>query len=92
MLLKNFLGKRQPRKFSFTPFYYDVEADQEPEAGGGPRIKFRRLRKAAVKRKPVRGLLVLAILVAFSLFYFWGTLREKNRRFEIKDIRIGETP
>lgn len=89
MLLPGFLNKRQVRRFSFTPFYLEVKNEEEEEEG---RIKFRRIRrsKPAVK-KSVRGLALLAILILFCLYYF-SQMIQGDRRLEIEDIRIEQTP
>lgn len=92
MFLENFFKKRQSRRFHFTPYYYENEVDQE-DAGSGPRIKFKKIRRGApVSKKSVRSLVFLAILLLFCLFYLWGLGNDEMRTFKIEDIKIEETP
>lgn len=83
-----FFPKREPRQFKFTPYYYQMAAEQE-EPENDHRIKFRRLsRRQRPGKKPVVRLLLIAVLLAFFLFYFWGTVEKSARTFKIEDIRI----
>lgn len=91
MLLPGFFKERQVRRFSFTPYYFEIKDTEEDE--DGPRIRFRRVRRSKPPaRKSIRGLAMLAILILFGLFYFIHMVDREQRNFEIEDIRIEETP
>ncbi len=89
MLLKNVFAKREPRTFTFHPFYYQkVEEDE-----AGPRIKFRRIRKGPVgQKKSVRGLVYLSILILAGLFYLFDLVRKEARTVDTEGIRIEQSP
>lgn len=92
MLLHGFFQKKQIRRFSFIPFYYEktvVEDGEETES----RLKFRKiLRSTPVAKKSVRGKFFLAALLVVSLFYLWGLVKNERSTFRLEDIRILETP
>jgi len=91
MLLPGFFKQRQARRFSFTPYYFEIKENEDEEDGA--RIKFRRVRRSKPPvRKSIRGLAVLALLILFGLFYFTRMVDREPRHFEIEDIRIEETP
>lgn len=91
MFLRDFFVRRQPRKFTFTPFYYTKEEDEHDESG--PRIRFKRLRKGApVSKKSVRGMVFLAIFLLFCLYYLWRAVEREVRSFKIESIRIEQVP
>lgn len=89
MLLPHF----KPRKFTFTPYYYDKETEEQEEDQEPHRIKFRRIRrKSTLVKKPISRLVLLAILVLFALYYFWKLVEEESRTFKIEDVIIEESP
>ena len=80
--------KIKPRRFTFTPYYYEPkEEDEEQEQH--PRIRFRHIRrKTRLRKKPIVHLAILAILLLLGLIYFWRLVEEDNRTFKIEDIEI----
>ena len=90
-MFSDFFNRREPRKFQYTPYYYQEE-QEDPEYQDGPRIKFDRLSASApVPRKSIRGMIMLLILVLLMLGYFWMTAGDRMRTYDIDDIRI-ESP
>lgn len=82
-----------PRKFTFTPYYYDKEAEEQEADQEQHRIKFRRIRrKVTLVKKPISRLVLLAILILFALYYFWKLVEEESRTFKIEDVIIEESP
>jgi hypothetical protein len=80
--------RREPRKFHFTPYYYQEEKE-DPEYREGSRIKFQRLSNSApVPRKSLRGMVMLLVLVILMLGYFWITAGDRMRSYDMDDIRI----
>lgn len=83
--------KVKPRKFTFVPYYCD--RDEAEKESDGHRIKFRRIkRRTPPARKSVFRMVLLAILIIYSMYYFWGLVEKENQRFKIEDIRIEGTP
>ena len=93
MFVSNLIHKRQPRKFTFTPFYYVEHIPEDKQAAAKPRIKFRRLRSGvSTSSKSVKIKIVFAILLVIFLYYFRGLVEAERNNFKIEDIRIEETP
>jgi cell division septal protein FtsQ len=87
-----FFPKVKPRKFTITPYFY-VKKNEEEESEGKHRIRFRRLRrKPAQGQKSIVRLAILAILILFFLYYFWGLVEQEKRTFKIEDVKIEEAP
>ncbi len=91
MFSHSFFKKREVRKFSFIPFYYEEAVDEYSETKS--RIKFRKILHAKpVAKKSVRGLFFLAMLLLVGLFYLWGLIKDETSTFQLEDIKIEETP
>jgi len=91
MIFGEIFARREPRKFGFTPYYYQKQekSSEEPE----PRIKFRRIRpRTVIAKKSIRRILILAILLILGFYYFWGMVQREAQTFKIEDIRIEDTP
>lgn len=93
MFVSNLFQKSRPRKFAFTPFYYNKENETENDDPEQPRIKFRRYRRPELgTSKSVKIKIVFAILLVLFLYYFRGLVEQDNRHFRIEEIKIEETP
>ncbi|RMF57102.1 MAG: hypothetical protein D6743_19390 [Calditrichaeota bacterium] len=90
MFLKDLFARKEPRRFSFTPFYYNEKAEEETGSNGAPRIRFKRLRRGVSGKKSVRGMVFLALLVLLFLWYFWAVVGEGQKEFKLEDIKIEE--
>ncbi|MFQ5825139.1 MAG: hypothetical protein ACE5JB_13895 [bacterium] len=87
-----FFPKAQPRKFTFTPFYY-IKEDEKEKNKEQHRIKFKRLRhRTPHTQKSIVIMAVLVVLILFFSFYFWGLVKKEQRTFQIEDIKIEEAP
>ncbi len=76
----------ETRRFSFTPYYYREQEEDEDQ----PRIRFRRLRRyERPKRRSVLGLVVIALILLWMLIYFTD-LKNSARTMEMQDIRVEE--
>ncbi len=81
-----FRQKAETRRFSFTPYYYQDREEKED----GPRIRFRRLRHFdRPNKRPVVGLVVIAIILLWMLVYF-TEVKKSSRPIEMQDIRVEE--
>lgn len=94
MLFKSLGTRKKPRKFGYKPQYYkpdDVNEEEDDE--DERRIHFHRIRQGApVSKRSLRSMLVMLAFLLFCLFYFWGTIGQEVRVFNLEDVRIEGVP
>ncbi len=89
MFGKDFFAKREPRKFRFTPYHYEIEGNEKEP---GNKIKFTALRhRGSVSKKSVTGMVLLVGLLLFFVIYFWQTIEQAGRVYDLDSIKIEDT-
>ena len=83
---------KQPRirRYEITPYYYDKDKAEQDD---GPRIRFQRITRSEKPiKKPMRKTIILAIGMAFIIWYFHSQAKQgpiKVESIQVEDISNG---